>query len=75
MVLVEGDDVLLNRISLIPVSPKRFPGVNKEDVELFVRWLNAPDKGQKIVADFGRERFDSALFFPDSKEWHQQQKR
>lgn len=74
VVLVEGDDVLLNRISLIPVSPKRFPGVNKEDVELFVRWLNAPDKGQKIVADFGRERFGSALFFPDSKEWHLQQK-
>lgn len=74
-VLVEGDEVLLNRISLIPVNFKRFPQVNREDVDLFVRWLTAPDKGQKIVAEFGRERFGSALFFPDSKEWKQQLKK
>jgi len=71
-VLVEGDEALLNRISLIPVSNKKFPQVNQEDVALFVRWLNSPVKGQKIVAEFGRERFGASLFFPDSKEWHAQ---
>lgn len=71
-ILVEGDEALLNRISLIPVSSKKFPQVNSEDVETFVRWLTLPEKGQKIIAEFGRDRFGSALFFPDSKEWHQQ---
>jgi tungstate transport system substrate-binding protein len=74
-ILVEGDDVLLNRISLIPVSNKKFPLVNHEDVKLFVNWLVAPAKGQKIVSEFGKERFGAALFFPDSKEWHKLQKR
>jgi tungstate transport system substrate-binding protein len=73
-VLVEGDEALLNRISLIPVNPKKFTQVNHEDALLFVRWLTAPAKGQKIIAEFGKDRFGAALFFPDSKEWNQQQK-
>jgi tungstate transport system substrate-binding protein len=73
-VLVEGDEALLNRISLIPVNPKKFTQVNHEDALLFVRWLTAPAKGQKIIAAFGKDRFGAALFFPDSKEWNQQQK-
>ena len=74
-ILVEGDEALLNRISLIPVNPHKFPQVNKEDVARFVSWLNAPGKGQRIVADFGREKFGAALFFPDSREWRQQLKK
>ena len=73
-ILVEGDETLLNRISLIPVNQNKFPHVNQEDVTLFVRWLVSPTKGQKIVAEFGKERFGAALFFPDSKEWHLNQK-
>jgi tungstate transport system substrate-binding protein len=73
-VLVEGDEYLLNRISLIPVSNKKFPLVNHEDVKLFVNWLVAPAKGQKIISEFGKDRFGAGLFFPDSKEWKEQQK-
>lgn len=71
-ILVEGDEALLNRISLIPVNPQKFPQVNHEDVALFVTWLTSPAKGQKIVSEFGKERFGAALFFPDSKEWNRQ---
>jgi tungstate transport system substrate-binding protein len=70
-ILVEGDETLLNRISLIPVNPQKFAGVNHEDVARFVSWLTDPAKGQKIVAEFGREKFGAALFFPDSREWKQ----
>jgi tungstate transport system substrate-binding protein len=73
-ILIQGDEVLLNRISLIPVNNKKFPLVNHEDVDVFVRWLSHPAKGQKIVAEFGKERFGAALFFPDSREWNQLQK-
>jgi tungstate transport system substrate-binding protein len=71
-ILVEGDEALLNRISLIPVNPQKFPQVNHEDATLLVRWLTSPSKGQKIVAEFGRERFGAPLFFPDSREWRAQ---
>jgi tungstate transport system substrate-binding protein len=71
-VLVEGDEALLNRISLIPVSTKKFPHVNGEESALFAKWLTDPAKGQKIVAEFGKDRFGAALFFPDSREWKAQ---
>jgi tungstate transport system substrate-binding protein len=74
-VLVEGDELLLNRISLIPVNPKKFPQVNQADTLTFVRWLTAPDKGQKIIAGFGTEKYGSPLFFPDSRQWHESKKK
>lgn len=68
-VLVEGDETLLNFISLIPVSTKKFPRVNGQDTAIFVQWLTAPDKGQAIIRDFGKDKYGSPLFFPNSKEW------
>ena len=32
-------------------------------------WLTSPEKGQKIIRDFGKEKYGSPLFFPNSKEW------
>lgn len=68
-VLVENDVALLNFISLIPVSPQKFPSVNYTDSLAFVNWLTAADKGQKIIQDFGKEKYGSALFFPNSPQW------
>lgn len=73
IVLVENDEVLLNRISLIPVNAKKFPRVNEKDVQIFVAWLTSPEKGQKIIRDFGKDKFGVPLFFPDSKEWVNEQ--
>jgi tungstate transport system substrate-binding protein len=67
--LFEKDEALLNHISLIPVDPKRFPGVNHADAMKFVKWLTSPDRGQKIIRDFGKEKYGAALFFPNSREW------
>jgi tungstate transport system substrate-binding protein len=68
-VLVEKDEALLNFISLIPVNPKKFPRVNYADTMAFVSWLTSPEKGQKIIRDFGKDEYGSPLFFPNSKEW------
>jgi tungstate transport system substrate-binding protein len=35
----------------------------------FVNWLTSSKKGQLIIRDFGKEKFGSALFFPNSEEW------
>jgi tungstate transport system substrate-binding protein len=73
VVLVEKDEALLNFITLIPVNPKKFPNVNYQDAMIFVKWLTAPDKGQRIIRDFGKDKYGSPLFFPNSKEWRQTQ--
>jgi len=69
VILVEGDEVLLNYMSLIPVNPQKFPKVNYNEAMLFVKWLTSPQKGQKIIRDFGKDKYGSPLFFPNSKEW------
>lgn len=68
-VLFEKDEALLNYISLVPVSPVKFPKVNHAGAQAFVRWLTAPDRGQRIIASFGVEQYGAPLFFPDSREW------
>lgn len=69
VVLVEKDEALLNYMTLIPVNPQKFPKVNYGDAMVFVKWLTSPEKGQKIIKDFGKEKYGSSLFFPNSKEW------
>lgn len=69
VILVEGDEALLNYISLIPVSPKKFPRVNHADAITFVKWLTDPAKGQKIIANFGLDKYGAPLFFANSREW------
>jgi len=73
VVLVEKDEALLNYITLIPVNPQKFPKVNYQDTMIFVKWLTSPDKGQKIIRDFGKDKYGSPLFFPNSMEWRQAQ--
>lgn len=69
VILVEGDEALLNFISLIPVSPKKFTNVNYRDAMTFVQWLTALDKGQMIIANFGKDKYGAPLFFPNSDAW------
>jgi len=68
-VLVEKDEALLNYMSLIPVNPKKFPKVNYEGTMVFAEWLTSPKKGQRIIRDFGKDKYGSPLFSPNSKEW------
>jgi len=69
VILVEGDEVLLNHMSLIPVNPAKFPKVNLKDAMTFLDWLTAADRGQKLIAEFGKEKYGQSLFIPESKAW------
>jgi tungstate transport system substrate-binding protein len=75
VILVEKDEALLNYISLIPLNPKKFPRVNHADTMTFVKWLTDPAKGQKIIADFGKDKYGAPLFFANSREWQAAQKK
>lgn len=74
-VLVENDQALLNFISIIPVNPKKISGVNYGDAVIFAQWMTSPAKGQKIIQQFGVEKFGSPLFFPNSNEWNKLHKK
>ena len=69
VVLVEKDEALLNFITLIPMNPKKFPRVNAKAAMAYVTWLTDPAKGQLIIRDFGKDKYGSPLFFPNSKQW------
>ena len=69
VILVEGDEALINHISLIPVNPAKCNKVNVKDTKTFVKWLTSPKKGQLIIRDFGKDKYGAPLFFPNSLEW------
>jgi tungstate transport system substrate-binding protein len=66
-VLLEGDPLLLNIISVLPVNPARVPGVRGE-AAAFVDWLLG-DEAQGLIADFGVEQYGQPLFFPRAPGW------
>jgi tungstate transport system substrate-binding protein len=65
VVLVEDDDVLLNRYAVIVVSPKKHPHVRHEEAQRFAEFLLSSEGQQKIDA-FGKEKYGEPLFFPDA---------
>ncbi|OPY08755.1 MAG: PBP superfamily domain protein [Syntrophus sp. PtaB.Bin001] len=75
VILVEGDEAMLNYISLIPVNQKKFKTVNSTDTTRFVNWLTDPKKGQLIIRDFGKDKYGAPLFFPNSEAWRKAQKK
>lgn len=64
-VLVENDELLLNYITLIPVNPQKSPNINAEGANAFIQWL-VSEEGQKIVKEFGKDKYGEPLFFPNS---------
>ncbi|MBS1126897.1 MAG: tungsten transporter permease [Nitrospirae bacterium] len=66
-ILVEGDEVLLNYMTLIPVNPARFPQVNHKGALQFIEWLQGKE-AQIIIRDFGKDKYGEPLFFPNSPE-------
>ena len=64
-ILVEGDPVLLNIYHVITVNPEKFPNVNLEGARAFANFITS-DEGQKVIADFGLDKFGQPLFFPDA---------
>ena len=70
---MENDEAMLNFMSVIPVNAVKFPRVNKAAALQFVQWLTAPEKGQTIIRDFGKDQYGAPLFFPNSDQWRKAQ--
>jgi len=64
-VIAEKDPILLNYYSVIAVSPAKHPNVNAVAAEKFIKFLTG-SQGQKIIRDFGKDKYGEALFTPNA---------
>jgi tungstate transport system substrate-binding protein len=74
VVLVEGHESLLNFITLIPVSPKKFPQVKHDMAMDFVDYATS-EEAQIIIRDFKVDVYGQPLFFPNSAKWREKIRR
>lgn len=64
-ILLEGDTSLLNIYHVMQVNPEKFSKVNNDGGKAFVDFMIDPDI-QKIIGDFGKDKYGQSLFFPDA---------
>jgi tungstate transport system substrate-binding protein len=64
-ILVEGDSALLNVYHVITINPDKFSKVNYEGALAFANFIVSPDI-QKIIGEFGVDKYGQPLFFPDA---------
>jgi len=62
-ILCEGDPDLFNPYGIIAVNPAKHSHVNYVLAMAYIGWVTSPE-GQKIIREFGRERFGQPLFIP-----------
>jgi tungstate transport system substrate-binding protein len=62
-ILAEGDPVLFNPYGIIAVNPAKHPTANYILAMAYIGWVTSPD-GQKIIREFGKDKFGQALFIP-----------
>lgn len=64
--MVEGDKLLLNPYGVIAVNPEKYPNVNNDGALAFIEWMTS-EKGQKLIGEYGVDKYGQALFVPDAK--------
>ncbi|MDI6894664.1 MAG: substrate-binding domain-containing protein [Bacillota bacterium] len=64
-IMVEGDAVLLNIYHVMLVNPQKFPKINQKGARAFADFMVSPES-QKLIGQFGVDRFGQPLFFPDA---------
>ncbi|MCP4142529.1 MAG: solute-binding protein [Chloroflexi bacterium] len=64
-ILVEGDEILLNVYHVMTVNPDTWEKTNYEGALAFAEFMTS-DETQALIKDFGVDKFDQPLFFPDA---------
>ena len=62
-ILCEKDPALNNPYGIIAVNPAKFPYVKYIYAMAYIGWLTSPE-GQKIIREFGKDKFGQPLFIP-----------
>lgn len=64
-ILLEGNNALLNVYHVITVNPDKWAGINYEGAMAFAKFMTASET-QKVIGEFGVEKFGQPLFYPDA---------
>jgi len=64
-IIVEGNKSLLNVYHVITVNTEKWPNANYEGALTFSNFLIDPEI-QKMIAEFGMDKYGQPLFFPDA---------
>lgn len=64
-VLLEGDPALLNVYHVIVPNPERLPKTSTDGGRAFRAFLVSAE-AQRLIAEFGKEKYGQALFFADA---------
>lgn len=64
-IMVEGEKSLLNIYHVMQVNSEKFPKVNAAGAKAFVEYMIAADT-QKLISQFGMDKYGQALFFADA---------
>ena len=64
--LVEGDNSLLNVYHVITVNQAKWTDVNYKGALAFAKFMTDPAT-QKVISEFGVERYGQPLFYPDAE--------
>ena len=65
-VLVEGDKSLLNVYHVITVNPDKWSKLNYDGAIAFLKFMTEPST-QEVIGQFGVDKYDQPLFYPDAK--------
>lgn len=64
-ILIEGDPFLLNVYHVITVNPEKWQNVNLDGAQAFADFVTSVE-GQKIIGEFGMDKYGQQLFIPDA---------
>lgn len=65
-ILFEKSSDLKNEYGVIAVNPKVHPDVNIQGAQALINWL-VSQKGQRLIGEYGKDKFGEALFIPDAE--------
>ncbi len=65
-VVTEGDKALFNQYGIIRLNPEKNPDLKVKAADQFIDWMLS-DKGQKMIGEYGTEKYGAPLFYPNGK--------
>ncbi|GAA0725626.1 extracellular solute-binding protein [Clostridium malenominatum] len=65
-IVTEKNKDLYNQYGVIVVNPKKHAHVKEAEANEFVKWITS-EKGQKLIGEFGKDKYGESLFIPNAK--------
>ena len=66
-IVTEGDKDLYNPYGVMVVDPSKSDMINAEGALAFQKWILSPET-QKLIGEYGKDKYGIALFTPDATE-------